>query len=131
MRKSVTVMPKQVTDVDRSLARITVAEVARRLGVGRFAVYSMLEKAIIPGVRLGRRWIITRQAYEHWERTCGMRADAGLNGHLQFKSTKTGSRGGLSFPSRRLLHLNDTSNNRRIAASVRPRLPFRIRSGIR
>jgi hypothetical protein len=25
-----------------------------------------------------RRWIITRHAYEQWERTCGMRADAGL-----------------------------------------------------
>ena len=33
----------------------------------------MLEKGIIPSVRVGRRWIVTRHAYEHWERTCGMR----------------------------------------------------------
>ena len=73
-------MPKQVTDVGRPLTRITVEEIARRLGVGRLAVYSMLEKAIIPGIRLGRRWIITRQAYEAWECACGTRNSAGLSG---------------------------------------------------
>jgi hypothetical protein len=31
----------------------------------------MLKQGIIPGIRLGRRWIITRHAYQHWERTCG------------------------------------------------------------
>ena len=43
-------------------------EIARRLNIGRLAVYSMLEQGIIPGLRLGRRWIITRQAYLTWER---------------------------------------------------------------
>src|SRR3984893_1642389 len=38
----------------------------------------MLEQQILPGIRFGRRWIITRHAYEQWERTCGMRAGAGL-----------------------------------------------------
>jgi excisionase family DNA binding protein len=51
--------------------RISVPEIAERLDVGRLAVYAMLEQRIIPGVRLGRRWIITRHAYEQWERTCG------------------------------------------------------------
>jgi excisionase family DNA binding protein len=55
-----------------------VQEIARRLDVGRLAVYSMLEQGILPGVRLGRRWIITRHAYLAWERTCGLRASAGL-----------------------------------------------------
>jgi excisionase family DNA binding protein len=59
-------------------SRISVPEVAQRLNVGRLAVYAMLEQGIMPGIRLGRRWIITRQAYEQWERTCGMRAGAGL-----------------------------------------------------
>jgi len=54
-------------------ARIDVPEIARRLRIGRMAVYSMLEQQIIPGIRLRRRWIITRHAYEQWERTCGMR----------------------------------------------------------
>jgi len=51
--------------------RMAVSEIAHRLGVGRLAVYSMLEQGIIPGVRLGRRWIVTQAAYEQWERTCG------------------------------------------------------------
>ena len=63
---------------DSPSSRISVLEVARRLNIGRLAVYSMLEQGIIPGVRLGRRWIITRHAYLAWERTCGRRAGAGL-----------------------------------------------------
>jgi excisionase family DNA binding protein len=58
--------------------RIKVAEIARRLDIGRLAVYEMLGKGIIPAIRLGRRWIITRHAYEHWERTCGTGSSAGL-----------------------------------------------------
>ena len=64
--------------VDSPSSRISVLEIARRLSVGRLAVYSMLEQGIIPGLRLGRRWIITRHAYLTWERTCGLRAGAGL-----------------------------------------------------
>jgi len=66
--------------VDSPSSRITVLEIARRLNIGRLAVYAMLEKGIIPGVRLGRRWIITRQAYMTWESTCGLRAGTGLDG---------------------------------------------------
>ena len=56
---------------DRMGNRMSVEEIARRLDVGRQAVYEMLEQGILPGIRLGRRWIITRHAYEQWERTCG------------------------------------------------------------
>jgi excisionase family DNA binding protein len=59
-------------------SRISVPEIAQRLEIGRVAVYSLLEQGSLPGIRLGRRWIITRHAYEQWERTCGMRAGAGL-----------------------------------------------------
>jgi excisionase family DNA binding protein len=65
---------------DSPSSRISVLEVARRLSIGRLAVYSMLEQGIIPGLRLGRRWIITRDAYLTWERTCGLREGTGLNG---------------------------------------------------
>jgi excisionase family DNA binding protein len=58
--------------------RITVPEIGRRLKIGRQAVYAMLNQGVIPGLRIGRRWIVTRHAYEQWERTCGMRAGAGL-----------------------------------------------------
>ena len=59
-------------------SRISVPEVAQRLEIGRMAVYAMLEQGIMPGIRLRRRWIITRQAYEQWERTCGVRTGPGL-----------------------------------------------------
>jgi excisionase family DNA binding protein len=64
---------------EQTCSRMSVAEIAKRLDIGRLAVYAMLEQGIIPGVRLGRRWIITRHAYEQWERTCGMRSGTGLN----------------------------------------------------
>lgn len=60
-------------------ARMTVEEIARRLDIGRVAVYTMLEQGIIPAVRIGRRWIVTRHAFENWERTCGIRSGAGLS----------------------------------------------------
>ncbi|HZW92690.1 MAG TPA: helix-turn-helix domain-containing protein [Candidatus Eremiobacteraceae bacterium] len=64
---------------ERLSGRISVPEIAQRLDVGRLAVYAMLEQGILPGVRLGRRWIITRHAYEQWERTCGTRPSPGLH----------------------------------------------------
>jgi excisionase family DNA binding protein len=72
--------PSTTELMDSPSSRISVLEIARRLNIGRLAVYSMLEKGIIPGVRLGRRWIITRQAYMTWENTCGVRPSAGLGG---------------------------------------------------
>ena len=54
-------------------ARITIPEIAKRLSIGRLAVYSMLEQGVIPAIRLGRRWIITRFAYENFERKCGVK----------------------------------------------------------
>jgi excisionase family DNA binding protein len=51
--------------------RLTIPEIACRLNIGRLAVYAMLEKGLLPGLRVGRRWIVTRHAYENWERTCG------------------------------------------------------------
>ena len=51
---------------------MSIPEIAERISVGRIAVYTMLEQGIIPAVRLGRRWIVTRHAFENWERTCGV-----------------------------------------------------------
>jgi excisionase family DNA binding protein len=71
-----------VTDVQQTglITRVTVSEIAQRLNIGRLAVYAMLEQRIIPAVRLGRRWIITRYAYEQWEHTCGVRSALDLKG---------------------------------------------------
>jgi excisionase family DNA binding protein len=56
--------------------RISIPEIAARLSVGRVAVYAMLEQGVIPAIRLGRRWIVTRHAFEQWEHTCGVRLAA-------------------------------------------------------
>jgi excisionase family DNA binding protein len=61
-----------------SHTRLTIPEIARRLKIGRLAVYRMLEQGIIPAIRLGRRWIVTCRAYEEWERTWGMHSPTGL-----------------------------------------------------
>jgi excisionase family DNA binding protein len=63
-------------------SRISIPEIARRLSIGRLAVYAMLEQSILPGVRLGRRWIVTRHAYEHWERTCGTGFQGQVGGNV-------------------------------------------------
>jgi excisionase family DNA binding protein len=64
-------------------SRISVPEIAWRLDIGRPAVYAMLMMGIIPAIRLGKRWIVTRYAYEQWERTCGMRSGTGLHGQTE------------------------------------------------
>ncbi len=61
-------------------ARITIPEIAERLTIGRLAVYSMLEQGMIPAIRLGKRWIVTRHAYDQWERTAGVRGAGGFDG---------------------------------------------------
>jgi excisionase family DNA binding protein len=75
--------PTLASNADRSsqraqTGRITVDEIARRLHLGRLAIYRMLEQGLLPGVRVGRRWIITQRSFQEWERTCGMRPSAGL-----------------------------------------------------
>ena len=55
-------------------SRMSIPEIARRLNIGRMAVYAMLEQGLLPGIRLGRRWIVTRAAFEAWEKTCGTKS---------------------------------------------------------
>ena len=62
--------------------RVTVAEIAERLSIGRLAVYTMLTKRIIPGIRLGRRWILTRRSYEQWEQAAGRTETDGIFSRL-------------------------------------------------
>jgi excisionase family DNA binding protein len=53
---------------------MTIAEIAGRLAIGEMAVYRMLDEKIIPAVRVGKRWLVTRKAFEKWEETCGLPA---------------------------------------------------------
>lgn len=54
-------------------SRLTIAEIAARLEIGRDAVYELLNSGKIPSIRVrqGGRFIVTRHAFEEWERTCG------------------------------------------------------------
>ena len=58
---------------ERIGSRMSIPEIARRLAIGRLAVYTMLEQGLLPAIRVGRRWIVTRAAFEQWEKTCGTR----------------------------------------------------------
>ena len=66
-----------------SAGRITVEEIAVRLAIGKATVYAMLEKRIIPAIRLGRRWLVTRPSYEQWEQRCGFLDQMGGTMQLQ------------------------------------------------
>jgi excisionase family DNA binding protein len=50
---------------------ITVPEISGRLGICEETVYDMLKDRKIPNIRYGRRFIISRAAYERWEGTIG------------------------------------------------------------
>ena len=65
---------RQLRESDAKLlsSRMTVPEIAGRLAVGQMAVYRMLEEKIIPAVRVGKRWVVTRKAFEKWEESCGL-----------------------------------------------------------
>jgi excisionase family DNA binding protein len=70
------VSPGELANVEEQMrwtsgGRISIPEIADRLSVGRMAVYQLLENRTIPAIRRGRRWIVTRHAYEQWEKTCG------------------------------------------------------------
>ncbi len=75
---------------NRPSNRVTIQEIASRLSIGRQTVYAMLEQGVLPGIRLGSRWLITRHAYQEWERTCGMRdlsaSGAGLRANTEVRS---------------------------------------------
>ena len=54
--------------------RMTVQEIATRLAIGRATVYQMLEAGVIPAIRIGKCWLVTRYAFDKWERSCGTTA---------------------------------------------------------
>lgn len=50
----------------RSRAVLTVEEAAIRVGVGRTLAYQLVRSGQLPGVRLGRRWVIPVVALERF-----------------------------------------------------------------
>jgi len=50
---------------------ITVPEISERLGICEETIYGMLRDRKIPNIRYGRRFIVSRTAFERWEATIG------------------------------------------------------------
>jgi excisionase family DNA binding protein len=50
----------------REPAVLTVAEVAEILRLGRISVYQAIQRGDLPALRLGRRIIVPRAAFEIW-----------------------------------------------------------------
>lgn len=63
--------------IPHDTARLTINDIARRLHIGKMTVYEMLEKGQIPGIRVGKRWLVTRAAYQKWEERCGFERESG------------------------------------------------------
>jgi excisionase family DNA binding protein len=61
---SLTTGPEVMSSVDRQV--LSPEEVARMLGLHLNSVYSMLKAGSIPGVRAGRRWLISKRRFEAW-----------------------------------------------------------------
>ena len=55
---------------------ISVPEISERLGICEETVYEMLRDGSIPNMRYGRRFIISRFAYERWEANIGEKVPA-------------------------------------------------------
>lgn len=55
--------------------RMTIKEIMQRMQIGRDSVYAMLAAGELPGFRRGAtgQWIVTRQAFDTWEKNCGLR----------------------------------------------------------
>lgn len=71
MRENETATTETGAKHARGSDRIKVAEIAVRLDCGRLLVYDMLEARQIPAVRVGRKWIIARGAFERWLLSAG------------------------------------------------------------
>lgn len=50
---------------------LTVKQVSRKLGIGINQTYEACEQNLFPCVRFGRRWIISRTAFDKWLSECG------------------------------------------------------------
>jgi excisionase family DNA binding protein len=51
---------------------ITVPEMAQRIGVCEPKVRALLRDGVIPNIRHGRLYIVSRYAFERWEQSIGV-----------------------------------------------------------
>jgi len=58
---------------------ITVPEISERIGICEETIYEMLRSRVIPNIRYGRRFIISRNAFERWEATIGEQVQSSVS----------------------------------------------------
>lgn len=58
---------------------ITVPEISERIGICEETIYEMLRSRVIPNIRYGRRFIISRNAFERWEATIGEQSQSSVS----------------------------------------------------
>jgi excisionase family DNA binding protein len=63
--------PISVSDLPSTEMIYTVSQVARMLNLNLGTVYQLLRGGVIPGKRLGRRWVISRKRFHQWLDDCG------------------------------------------------------------
>jgi excisionase family DNA binding protein len=61
-----------------NVKRISADEIATELDLDRKTVYQMLKQGMIPNIRAGRLFIVSRVAYERWLETCGIQRGGAL-----------------------------------------------------
>ena len=63
---------------------ITVADMALELGVGQRKIYAMLRENLIPHIRAGALYLVSRAAWDLWLSTLGIpQPSTSRNGVLQ------------------------------------------------
>lgn len=56
-------------------ATYTVKEVKEMLGIGENKAYEMVQCGIIPNIKMGKRYIIPKVAFDNWLANCGEESD--------------------------------------------------------
>ena len=63
------------TRADSSRRCWTAAEVAAILGISKVSVYQALASEVLPGCRVGARWLVPMEALDQWLHELGGRSD--------------------------------------------------------
>ena len=79
---------------------ITIPEIADRLDVCEETVYDLCKRHMIPSIRPGRRFIISRTAYEKWEATIGTDKPFDVHHNTRPDCRGFGARTGISAKKR-------------------------------
>lgn len=61
---SLTAEPEVMSSIDRQV--FSPEEVAKLVGLHPNSIYSMLKNGELPGIKAGRKWLISKRRFEAW-----------------------------------------------------------------